>query len=110
MTKWCKKTTKIAKEISLYPPVEGSIGSITVREIVQASGQLTFKSLLAAFAGVGVVYWLAAAGALWAGWRDLRELRHQERQGQPKIGQHFQQQVWLATLLWAGLVVGRGMG
>ena len=51
-----------------------------------------------------------AAGALWAGWRDLRELRHQERQGQPKIGQHFQRQVWLATLLWAGLVVGRGMG
>ncbi len=53
---------------------------------------------------------LAAVGALWAGWRDLRELRHQERQGQPKIGQHFQRQVWLATLLWAGLVVGRGMG
>ncbi|HCA60251.1 MAG TPA: 4-hydroxybenzoate octaprenyltransferase, partial [Synechococcales bacterium UBA8647] len=67
-------------------------------------------SSAAAFAGVGVVYWLAALGALWAGWRDLRELRHQEREGQPKIGQHFQRQVWLATLLWAGLVVGRGMG
>ena len=67
-------------------------------------------SSAAAVAGVGIVYWLAAAGALWAGWRDLQELRQQERQGQPKIGRHFQRQVWLATLLWAGLVVGRGMG
>ena len=67
-------------------------------------------SSAAAVAGVGLIYWLAAAGALWAGWRDLRDLRQQERQGQPMIGRHFQRQVWLAALLWAGLVVGRGMG
>ena len=67
-------------------------------------------SSAAAVAGVGLVYWLAAGGALWAGWRELRELRQQEQQGQPKIGRHFQRQVWLATLLWIGLVLGRGMG
>ena len=61
-------------------------------------------------AGVGLIYWLVAGGALWAGWRDLRELRQQEQQGQPMIGRHFQRQVWLATLLWVGLVLGRGMG
>ena len=67
-------------------------------------------SSAAAVAGVGLIYCWPLPARLWAGWRDSASCANRSGKANLMIGRHFQRQVWLAALLWAGLVLGRGMG